>query len=106
MVRKEYCADPSFAALLEARRLGTAMAAMIPMIAIVMSNSINEKPALVWAAVVVVNLGLLLIAIISLPLNCQRLEKVDLAYCIHTYKHYANRSRSVKFQLSFTFVQF
>jgi hypothetical protein len=75
MVRNEYCADPSFAALLEARRLGTAMAAMIPMTATVISSSINEKPALGRAAVVGVNLGLLLFPIISLPQSCQRLEK-------------------------------
>jgi hypothetical protein len=46
MVRSEYCAEPSLAARLEARRLGIAMAAIIPMMATVINSSINEKPAL------------------------------------------------------------
>src|SRR5882724_3462901 len=44
MVRSEDCAEPSFAARREARRLGIAMAAIMPMIATTMSSSISEKP--------------------------------------------------------------
>src|SRR6185503_9245832 len=44
MVRSEDWAEPSFAARREARRLGIAMAAMMPIIATTMSNSISEKP--------------------------------------------------------------
>src|SRR6185295_492820 len=45
MVRSDDWADPSFAARREARRLGTAMAASIPMIATTMRSSISEKPS-------------------------------------------------------------
>src|SRR6185503_5913492 len=38
-------ADPSLAARLDARRLGTAMAMIIPRIATTISSSIREKPA-------------------------------------------------------------
>jgi hypothetical protein len=65
MVRNEYCAEPSFAARLEARRLGIAMAAIIPMIATVISSSINEKPALGRAWTIVNVLDLLSTAIIK-----------------------------------------
>src|ERR1043166_6576724 len=44
MVRREDWAEPSLAARREERRLGIAMAAMMPMIATTMSSSINEKP--------------------------------------------------------------
>src|SRR6266849_8423519 len=44
MVRSEDWAEPSFAARREARRLGIAMAAMMPIIATTMSSSISEKP--------------------------------------------------------------
>src|ERR1043165_10164878 len=44
MVRKLDCAEPSLAARREARRLGIAMAAMMPMIATTIKSSIREKP--------------------------------------------------------------
>src|SRR5688572_3064626 len=44
MVRSEDCAEPSFAARREASRLGIAIAAIIPMMATTISNSISEKP--------------------------------------------------------------
>jgi hypothetical protein len=44
MVLIEEVAEPSFAARREASRLGIAMAAMIPIMATTISNSINEKP--------------------------------------------------------------
>src|SRR5918992_5341384 len=51
MVRKEEMAEPSLAARREARRLGIAMAAMMPIIATTIRSSINEKPA--WRLVVI-----------------------------------------------------
>src|SRR5260221_173368 len=50
-------AEPSLAARREARRLGIAMAAMMPMIATTMSNSIKEKPC--WRLFVFISLMLL-----------------------------------------------
>src|SRR5258705_7722129 len=44
-------AEPSLAARLEARRLGIAMAAIMPIIATTMRSSINEKPS--WRLVVI-----------------------------------------------------
>src|SRR5687768_13364961 len=44
-------AEPSFAARREARRLGIAIAAMMPIIATTMRSSINEKPS--WRLVVI-----------------------------------------------------
>src|SRR5919112_5223968 len=44
MVRRAEIADASLAARREARRLGMAMAAMMPMIATTISSSISEKP--------------------------------------------------------------
>ena len=43
--RIDAIADASFAARFDARRFGTAMAEIIPMIATTRSNSINEKPS-------------------------------------------------------------
>lgn len=48
MARTDEIAEPSFAARLEARRFGTAMAEIIPIIATTRSNSINEKPSCRW----------------------------------------------------------
>ena len=45
MVRSEDCAEPSLAARRDASKLGIAMAAIMPMIATTISNSINEKPS-------------------------------------------------------------
>src|SRR5215208_6827939 len=50
MVRRDDWAEPSFAARREARRLGIAIAAMMPIIATTMRSSINEKPS--WRLVV------------------------------------------------------
>src|ERR1019366_6194851 len=44
MVLKEAAAEASFAAILDLSKLGTAIAAMIRMIATTISSSINEKP--------------------------------------------------------------
>ena len=46
-IRSVETAEPSFEALLVARRLGIAIAAMMPMITTTISNSISEKPF--WA---------------------------------------------------------
>src|SRR5436190_13438725 len=51
-------AEPSFAARREARRLGIAIAAMMPMIATTMSSSIKEKPC--WRFCVFISLLVLL----------------------------------------------
>src|SRR5882724_10900384 len=48
-------AEPSFAARREARRLGIAMAAIMPIIATTMSNSISEKPC--WRLFDVISYG-------------------------------------------------
>src|SRR6185436_15096633 len=45
MVRRVDWAEPSLAARLEARRLGIAMAAIIPIIATTMRSSISENPS-------------------------------------------------------------
>src|SRR5437868_4403227 len=52
MVRREDWAEPSLAARREARRLGIAMAAMMPIIATTIRSSINEKPS--WRLLVMV----------------------------------------------------
>jgi hypothetical protein len=44
MERTEYAAVDSFAALLEARRFGIAIAAMVKMMATTIKSSIREKP--------------------------------------------------------------
>src|SRR2546428_7630901 len=44
MVRRDDCAEPSLAARLDERRLGMAMAAIMPIIATTMRSSIREKP--------------------------------------------------------------
>src|SRR5439155_3962595 len=44
IVRNDCWAEPSLAARREARRLGIAIAAIMPMIATTMSSSISEKP--------------------------------------------------------------
>src|SRR5215210_830451 len=44
MVRSDCWAEPSLAARREARRLGMAMAAMMPMIATTIKSSMREKP--------------------------------------------------------------
>src|SRR6476469_3702308 len=51
MVRIDCCADPSLAARREARRLGIAIAAIMPMIATTIKSSINEKPS--WRLLVI-----------------------------------------------------
>src|SRR5882672_6711611 len=51
-------AEPSLAARREARRLGIAMAAMMPIIATTMSNSIKEKPC--WRFCVFISFLMLL----------------------------------------------
>src|SRR6185369_17085135 len=51
IVRVDDWAEPSFAARREARRLGIAIAAIMPMIATTISSSINEKPS--WRLVVI-----------------------------------------------------
>src|SRR6266851_7556313 len=58
-VRIDATAEPSLAARLEASKLGMAMAAIMPIIATTMSNSISEKPS--WRLFVFISLFVLLI---------------------------------------------
>jgi hypothetical protein len=55
MIRIVDKAEASFAARLEDRRFGTAIAEMIPMMATTMSSSISEKPLFdVWDLIIAV----------------------------------------------------
>jgi hypothetical protein len=70
MVRREYCAEPSFAARLDASKLGIAIAATIPIIAIVIKSSINEKPAVVTPGLSPLNCFMQLgVVFIDLPVS-------------------------------------
>src|SRR5258706_5975322 len=81
MVRRVDCAEPSLAAGLEARRLGIAMAAIIPIIATTMRSSISEKPS--WRLFVFISLFVLLkresvwmfLAPTASSLRCNRAER-------------------------------
>jgi predicted tellurium resistance membrane protein TerC len=72
----EDCAEPSLAARLEARRLGIAMAAMMPMIATTMRSSISEKPS--WRLFVFIFLFVLLREKVFKGFSRQRLRPDDV----------------------------